>query len=468
MIALISRPPDRRVSAMLTVIATGLFFLLINVAAGAATQENAAGTEPRAEDGRKPIITQILGVGLRRHFNPTETEIDQALDDMRDAGFTLCWSASPPTWTRHILENEAELKHIRRIADALREHGIGVSFGFHWHTLLPKKNPQSATRAWRGEVLNPETGQFETKNWNFGNEDALHAFATRCRKLFRTVGPAEMVFADEVNLAKAGKKSHLHRISTYWTSPTFSHEALQSFRRFLAGQGYPNAAQARFPVTTVEHQPGPKANMGLPAVPLNERNSDRLIADNNWPESPLWKHWYAWREGLYCDWLDTLTTAAYDVYGDYEHWLGCFYANPVHWMTTELGHNLDRIVRLPHLDYVIAGYTTGDRFEPVKKAAEKAGKGWGVQVEVSRYGQSEGMSPEWIEATFKEAARAGASIITCYAGWSLRTDMTDVSQKQRQKGWYYMPEQEKAWKACIRWLQKSRGRLKLNFDDAND
>jgi len=254
-----------------------------------------------------------------------------------------------------------------------------------------------------------------------------------------------------------GPKVASQRSSGYWTSPTYSVQALESFRTYLASKAFPQAQKARFPVTTIAVEPSPQANQGLPAIAINDTNRDRLMQDNDWPNSPLWQHWYAWRCQLFSRWLDTVTTLAYEANKTNPNWMGCYYEPPVQWMVPELGQDLQQIVNLPHVDYVVAGYTSGERYHKVKKAADAAGKKWGLQVEVSRYGKEEGMPVKYIEDTFKDAVNDGASLITCYAGMSLRTDLKNPSKSHRKKGWYYMPDQVKAWKSCIQWLKKTRG-----------
>jgi hypothetical protein len=412
-----------------------------------------------------PVITTILGAGLNNtYFKPSDDTIENVAGEFADAGFTMSWAASPVTWIKHgLLANTAYFSHYRKIAAAMHRHGIGIAFGFHWHNLLPgaAKNYSDIY----GEKLDPKTGGFIKKNWNFGSEKALGKFAENAKTLFKKIGPIEMFYADEILLSGAGKKSHLNRPSMYWTSPTYSVEALKSFRQFLAGRKYPGAQQARFPVTTVEVKPGPKANMGLPAVPITAKNSDRLVTDNNWSDSPLWGYWYEWRTGLCSRWLDTITTLAYEANKNNKNWMGCYYEMPVHWMIPELGQNIKQIARLPHIDYIVAGYTTGERYAFAKEIADAAGKKWGLQVEVSRYGKKNGMSVKYIEETFKNAVNDGASLITCYAGMSFRTDLLrdSVPKNYRRSGWYYMPEQAKAWKSCIAWLKQGRGLKKPHF-----
>jgi len=424
-----------------------------------------------------PVITMVLGVGVRMFRRPTDTKIENAAADIAKAGFTLTWAASPPVWVPHILDSNVAwrrsaslMAHSQKVASIFRKQDVGIAYGFRWHSLLPARS-KTNTHLF-GEILDPKTGTFgvaesrkkKKEKWNYGSERALQEFVRRVKMILKKIGPIEMFYVDEVIMGSSGKKAWSRKISTYWTSPTYSMESLASFRRFLAAKAYPDAASARFPITTVAVKPSRKANMGLPAIPLTPKNSDRLIADNNWPDSKLWKHWYEWRVQLYTHWLDTITTLAYEANKNNKNWLGCMYEMPVHWMVPALGQDLKQIVKLPHVDYVIAGYTTGRRYAEVKKIADAAEKKWGLQIEVSRYKHREGMSVDYIKKIFKDAVNDGASLITCYAGSTLIKSNVNVPENMRRNGWYYMPEQAKAWNSCIDWLKKNRGVKKLNFN----
>jgi hypothetical protein len=425
------------------------------------------GALPAAElraSGSGPVMTQILGTALDYRKPPlASAEIEQALTDLASQGFSLNWDAAPAPWTVGLLEHQEQLQYCREMAARLVRHGMGTVFVFPWNNLLPR-DPATTDPAWFGETLNPETGTFtadrEHPSWNFGSAAATAAFAARCRALFKAVGFYHMFLSDEQILASpGGNEPHVNRMSTYWTSPTYSKAALGSptapgsFRHYLAAAGYPEAATARFPVTTVAVPPGPTANMGLPAVPLNDGNADRLQADNGWPDSALWQHWYGWRTDIYKEWIDALTTAAYEIWGGQPGWLGCAVAAPYYWYDKALGLDVNKIASVPHVDYVVAGYFSGVNFQAVRDAALRHGKKWGGMVELSHYGVQEGVAPQAIIDTFKANVEAGADIMVAYAGANFRSDRPTPNDK----GAYLMPAQVAAWGECIRWLEQGRG-----------
>ena len=422
----------------------------------------AAGAAPDATG--EHVLTQILGTCLD-YTNPPPADgvVEQALTDLSGHGFSMSWDAAPAPWTRGLLENQGQLSYCRMMADKLAQRGMGTVFVFPWSCLLPIRR-DAAQVAWVGKTLNPATGAFETDEespqWNFGSDTARAAFVARSRALFRAVGPFNMYLSDEQIMASPGDNSpHVNRMSTYWTSPTYSKEALGtveapgSFRNYLAAKGYPGAATARFPVTTVAVAASSKANMGLPAVPLNDGNADRLQADNEWPDSALWRHWYGWRTEVYKEWVDGVTTAAHDIWGGQRDWQGCAFAAPYYWYDAALGLDAEKIAGVPHVDYLVAGYFSGTNFQAVKSAALKHGKRWGGMVELSHYGQREGVAPQRIIDTFRANVEAGASLMLAYAGANFRTDRGTPSDN----GAYYMPEQSAAWDACIKWLGERRG-----------
>ena len=442
-------------------IAFALLLLALAVSAGA-EDEPVAQEEPRA--AAESVMTQILGTALDYRTPLVSLDVvEQALTDLSHHGFSMSWDASPAPWTRGLLENQKQLDLCREMAKRLVQHGMGTVFVFSWRRLLPVK-PSADQVTWRGETLNPETGAFETDSesprWNFGSEGARTAFEVRCRALFEAVGPFHMFLSDEQIIASPGGNSpHINKISTYWTSPTYSKKALGdsdapgSFRHYLAAVGYPEAATTKFPVTTVEVAPSAGANMGLPAVPLNEGNADRLQADNGWPDSTLWRHWYGWRTEVYKEWVDALTTAAHDTWSGRSDWLGCAFAAPQYWYDPALGLDIDKIAAVPHVDYVVAGYYSGKKFQHIKAAALKHGKKWGGMVELSHYGHQQGVAPQAIIDTFKANVEAGASIMLAYSGTNFRSDRPTPNDR----GSYYMPDQVAAWGECIKWLEAGRG-----------
>ncbi|MBI3923584.1 MAG: hypothetical protein HY318_19350 [Armatimonadetes bacterium] len=411
----------------------------------------------------EPVMTQILGTSLDYRNPPLKgAVIEQALIDLSTMGLALSWDASPAPWTQGLLENQEQLSYCRAMAMRLVQHGMGGVFVFPWNRLLPVK-PVDREVTWCGETLHPVTGAFETDpenpQWNFGSAVAKAAFEARSKALFQAVGPFHMFLSDEQIMASPGGNSpHVNRMSAYWTSPTYSTAALGStdapgsFRHYLAAVGYPQAATTKFPVTTVEVAANQRANMGLPAVPLNDGNSDRLQSDNSWPEGTLWKHWYGWRTEVYKEWVDAVTTAAHETWGHQPNWQGCAFAAPYYWYDPALGLDVDKIASLRHVDYMVAGYFSGMNFRAVRDAALRHGKKWGGMVELSHYGQREGVSPQALIDTFKANVESGASLMLVYAGANFRSDQGDPNDT----GAYFMPAQVAAWKECIKWLEEGR------------
>ncbi|QGY47733.1 hypothetical protein GM418_29935 [Maribellus comscasis] len=421
-------------------------------------------SKKNSNEDQGKVITTILGTGLNINFNATDEQIESSAIDLRDAGFAMSWDASPIAGASNFLLTSQEFfERSRKVRETMRAHGIGIAFGFNWSRLRPNNIDEL-----KGERLDPTTGEFVKTNWNYGSSSAQHEFIQNAKILFDSIGPIEMFYVDEVILGATGKNltANTVGVSTYWTSPTYTVEALASFREYLQEQGYPNAVEAKFPVTTIEVPSSTNANAGLPAININETNEDRLIEDNNWPNSDLWEHWYDWRVELYSKWLRSITTLAFVENRSNPNWMGCYYEMPVHWMRRELGQDIEKIVRLPHVDYIVAGYTTGYRYPFVKEVAEAAGKKWGLQIEISRYNRSTGMPLDYIEDKFKNSVNDGASIITSYAGQSFRTDLPyeTVSENRKSHGWYFMPEQVATWKSNIEWLEEGEGVRRPVFD----
>ncbi len=418
----------------------------------------------------KGVIVQVLGTSIN-YGSVSRSQAIKNISEIAGHGFTLSWDASPVGWRYDILNRPKLLKYLSFVATQLHNHGLGVSFGLKWKVLLPQKDHNKAAFAklsqagMLGVTLNPKTGAFETKTqWNFGNPKAREEFARKLKKLFDLITPengpqVNMFYIDEIALGKPGPHSNSRRISTYWTSPTYSKQALVSFRKYLAALHYPGASTAKFPVTTKFVPPSKNANAGLPAVPITKINYGRLAKDNNWPNSPLWKAWYAWRQQLYTKWVDTATTVAANKYGNGTQWLGCMVSSPVWWFVLERGVDLDQIAALPHVQYLVAGYWSGMRYSKVKQAALRHGKRWGGMVELCHYGHSQGVAPDTISREFKAQIQAGASTMLVYAGTNFLTSRSKANlpadSPWLKDGRHYMPAQIKAWRDCIQWLENS-------------
>lgn len=393
----------------------------------------------------QPVITTIAGP-LLTYYSAKPEQLAGAVRDMSRHGDVL-WVLIP-TWSKDILNFQPEIERARQVIELCHSNDMAVAFMVSWHSLLPRGEELEAC-PWAGETLDPNTGEFKRAvRWDLGSEDAHAEFEKRVRRLFELIGgPVEMYVQDEVIVGSAGKNFWYQRISTYWTGATFSERSLRSFREYLAARGYPKADEARFPVTTTAKEASSEANEGLPAIPLNATNNARLQEDNDWPDSDLWRHWYAWREDLYARWLGTITTAAAEAWGGSPDWRGCFYVMPATWAVTGLAQNLDKIARLNHMDCICSGYMSGTNFEKFKVAAERAGKRWGITVELAHYGKQKGVDVAHIENVFKAGVEAGAAIVNVYPGTAFRIDR----KEPRESGLYYMPEQIATWDKCREW-----------------
>jgi len=406
----------------------------------------------------KIVIISVLGAvfDYEKENLPLEQQIIQ---DISGKGFTGSWDASPPSWGGPGLpESTPRINTSQRLINLLHTNDIDVHYSISWPNLLPS-DPVTNTPEFVGQVLNKENYAFEyekTPGWDFGNEKARAAFTNRCRGLFEKVGPVEIFIIDEVVMAASGEEFWCKPISTYWTSPTYSKASLAAFQKFLAGKGFPGAKTAKFPVTTIEVKPGTNCNMGLPAIKIGESNQDRLVADNKWPKSPLWKYWYEWRTELYVQWIDGITTVAYDVWGKNPKWQGCVISQPPSWYTKELGIDLEKLAKVKHLDYLVCGYAGGVNYQKIKAAAKRNGKKWGGMIQLGSYGESAGKDPADIINLFKQLVKDGASIIYVYPTVAFQTNRKNLPPEERKNGLYYMPEQVAAWETCVKWLATNK------------
>lgn len=433
----------------------GLLFLGLLCLAPATWTLGQTATPKEPVKPTRPIIS-ILGAILDyEKDNPTLEK--QVVRDIAGRGITGCWDASPQTWDGPgMAENPKRIARSQRLIDLLHQNNLDVHYCVPWGCLMPADPGKNPPEWLTFQGLKKETGELVTATgFDYGNEKSREFFMNRCRELFKKVGPVEMFMVDEVIMAEPGDDCHVKTVSTYWSSPTYSPACLASFRNFLAKKGYPDAQTAKFPVTTVEVKPSNSCNMGLPAIKITRANQDRLIADNQWPNSPLWKHWYDWRSELHAKWVDAITTAAWEVWGNGKNpkWQGCAFNAPPHWYVPGLGPDPEKLAKLKHLDYIDSGYFGRLNYGKIKEVALRNGKKWGGTVELAYYGRPQGNPPGDIITRFKQMVNDGASIIFLYPTTAFQTNRDHLPEAQRTNGLYYMPEQIAAWKTCAEWLK---------------
>ncbi len=414
-----------------------------------------------------PVITSALGDEF--YFgNPDATteNLRQFYRTVAGEGFTLTWGGNPPGWSTGLCEDAAHQAYLQECAAIMRENGIGTAFGFAPAVLLPYNESTGLRREWLGQVLNPESGvrEYPESNcWNYGSAEALAEFRNRMEYFCNAMKPREMFFVDEQILIAPGPNAHEQRMSAYWSSPTYSPEALADFRRFLTERGFTGAAEARFPVTTVAVAAGPDANMGLPAIPLTEANQDYLAADDNWPDSPLWQAWYQWREELLTQWTATQLQVARDVFSDNPNWLGTMVSSPTFWFSPYTGLNAERIAALPEVDYLVAGYMNGRNIDVLLPAARKFDKHPGGMIELAIYGTPDGVDPAYIVRNFTNQLDRGAELMLVYPLSVFREDRKD-SEEWHKLGMDYKAPQIQAWRQCVEILNQRGGVRKLEFN----
>ncbi len=420
----------------------------------------------------EPVITTVLGSCIASHNTASLSEVEKAaliedvLTDTENKGFSMNWEASPSSGQSGLPENTTEIAYCNNMIEEVEDHGMANCLQFRFARMLPS-NPDATELTWYGKVLNPTTSLIvrettsDKRRWNYGSPAALTAFASRCEDLFADMGPYQMFIVDEEKLSDTGTNMLEDGVivSKYWTSPTYSAEALGdvntagTFRHFLASMSYPNASTTKFPVTTVAVPAWPTngsvASDGLPAITINAGNSDLLQADNGWPNSTLWSYWYQWRTNLMRYYVDAACEAANGEWGSRSDWQGCVFSAPYYWYDIQLGFTAHHIAH-SDVDYIVAGYYSGTDFQDVKDMALEHGKKWGGMVELSYAGEQTGETPATIIDTFQTHINAGASIMYLYAGANFRTDRTTP----RADGAYYMPDQIEAWAECIEWLEQ--------------
>ncbi len=395
------------------------------------------------------VLTVALGDEF--YYGTKLEQIEEFYQKIRGSGVNLSWAGNPPSWETGVLEKPEYLQFYRDVADIARANGIGAALGVHAESLLPAAGREK----WFGALLDPKTGlRMASKSWDFANPEAMTELARRYEEFMNAVKPREMYFVDEQILISPGNDAHIKRMSAYWTSPTYSQAALESFRKFLSGRNFPNAAQTGFPVTTGMVEPGPKANMGLPAVPISSKNEDYLTPDNNWPDSDLWRAWYDWREELLTELYRVQIVAAEKVFSGNPRWQGVMVSSPTFWFCRETGLSAAKVAAIPELKYLVAGYMNGRNLLTLKPHARKNGKLLGGMIELSIYGNKQSPAPDTVLKNFKYQIENGARLMLLYP--LANFNPTRQSEKQHENGMDYRPAQVELWKQCADYLKEQK------------
>jgi len=413
---------------------------------------------------------EVLTVGLGDEFyygsyRNKVSEIEDFYQSIQQHGINISWGAAPPYWETGTLENPEALKFYKNVADIIHKNGIGVALGIKPRALYPKPSAEQ----WNAYQLAPETGLREIvkESWDLCNPEAFSELYKRYEKIMESLKPCELYYIDETILGAApGENAYRMRISAYWTSPTYSTIALENFRKYLQTNSYPNADTAKFPVTTVKVAPSSKADMGLPAIPINEKNSDFLVADNDWPESHLWKLWYDWREEILTKLYSSEIELAEKIFSNNPNWQGTMASAPTFWFCRETGANPDKIAGIPKLKYLVAGYMNGHNLLKLKPSTGKYGKKLGGMIELTRHGRIESQDTAATFESFKNQINNGAELILFYPLANMNKHRN--SEEQNKIGMNYRPSCEELWGKCAKYLEDKNLQVKLKPFNLNE
>ncbi|QDS99142.1 hypothetical protein [Adhaeretor mobilis] len=404
---------------------------------------------------------KVLTVGLGDAFKYSShrnslREIEDFYASMKQTPINIAWSG-PSIWENGILGNSEALKFYISVAEIIHKNGIGVALGVKPKTLYSKSDGET----WNAFQLDPKTGlrKISKGSWDLCNPESYSELYDRYERIMNLLKPRELYYIDETILGDPGEKAHFQRISTYWTSPTYSVAALESFREFLKNRSYPDADNAKFPVTTKVVAPNSKANMGLPAIPLTKHNSDWLVPDNNWPDSSLWMHWYDWREGLLVKLYSSQIELAEKVFSDNPNWKGSMVSAPTFWFCRETGADPDKIAGIPKLDYLVAGYMTGHNLMKLKPSTNKHGSKLGGMIELTRYGSLKSQDPKATLKRFKVQVDNGAELILIFPLANMNKHRN--SRELDEIGMNYRPACIELWRECVGYLAEKDLQISL-------
>jgi len=102
--------------------------LLLAAFSRAAAPQEASG--PASE-----VITTVAGTSLSYHVAEPE-ELDGIIRDVA-SHVQVLW-VGVEGWDKDILNAPHKIDRLRAVIDLAHKHGMGVAFGLHWHSLLPR------------------------------------------------------------------------------------------------------------------------------------------------------------------------------------------------------------------------------------------------------------------------------------------------------------------------------------------
>ncbi|MBO4620241.1 MAG: hypothetical protein J5654_09040 [Victivallales bacterium] len=410
---------------------------------------------------------KVLIIALGDHiydWDPPEM-VDRFYASLEDKGIDAVWGVGGPLpWRPGNWKNPEYIEFINRTHAIIRKHGIKVLLPMNPGGMLSPEDNGTTLKGWK---LDPKTGRrFEAKGaWDFASPSAMAEFMNRVEWYINATKPYEGYIIDEVELIDHGPNAGTQRMSQYWTSPTYSPAALESFRKYVREHNLlPEPEKVKFPVTTQEREPSEKCNLGLPAVPLDEENSSYLVEDNDYCESPLWKAWMDWRTELLTQYHVMQYKLAVKLLSDNPGWIGCFSSAPSHWYgrqagipySTESGLDKYRIAAIPELDWLVCGYRNGMYLHNLKDAAAKYGKKLGGMIEFSAYGIREPFGRKLDE--FKSQIERGAKCMYLYPLSNLNPERNEEKYIGEGRGW--QPFALENWMECVNWLRETGRAMK--------
>lgn len=397
---------------------------------------------------------KVLVIGLGDHLYPKDglEMVDRFYASLQGKGVNCVWSGPFP-WNPGYWKDPEFVEFVKAHARIIKKYGMKTIYNFSPNGLF---NAEDKGSALQGKTLDSGTGKRVTAQaWDYASPEAFAELTARSRQYMTSTKPYDGFSIDEVILIEPGTDSFTRRMSQYWTSPTYSDAALADFRRFVKALNLlPDADKVKFPVTTQMKEPSEKYNMGLPAVPLTPENSEYLTRDDDYPASPLWKAWMAWRVDLLTRLHKVQYELAEEILADGNPgWIGCFSSAPTNWYCTEAGLDKYQIAAIPQLTYIVAGYCKGLYLETLKDAAAKNNKLLGGMIETSVYGRPDPLDGKSKILEFKNQVGKGARCMLLYPLSNFNAERTEKSMLKEGRG--YQPETIKTWAECVKFLRNT-------------
>jgi hypothetical protein len=287
---------------------------------------------------------------------------------------------------------EALVRQIQEWIDAGHKVGLRMALSLSWDAPLSSERDSSMPEEFRGEVFDPQTGEFRRteRAFDWGNPAAREAAFAALNDIAGRLRDVDYLFFNEPHF----------NVSTWYEAPFFSQAALDDFRRFVGDE------TARFPAK--------------PYAPDSPRTNNQATQED-------WGRWHDWINHLYAERIRGEARAVAEANQSNPRYGGAIWFQASSWYGDQYGIDLDLVCAIPELAYIVCEYAASasdPNYRAFRYYADRHGKRFGTFVNIGRYDATKPGStryedtPEDTRRTIRFGVDENADLISAYPMWS--------------------------------------------------